>query len=159
RNEKVHELLDDVRRVLREARGGLTQAAVRRGDNVEVRIREADLERALAILNEWLAPTSNGAKPVARIPVAPCTRSVISLTSDGSAPLPPHVTINAVGDGLVRLGVTEAAILDRMRGARQYWLDLLRRRLSELGTVDGMSIEPRGSDRIAVVAPGIDLTR
>src|SRR6202165_6393094 len=56
RKEKVQTLLDDVRRVLREARIGYT-GLVARGDSVEVRIREgADPQVALAKLRELSQP-------------------------------------------------------------------------------------------------------
>ena len=42
RKEKVEQLRDDVRRVLREARVGLQGAPVIRGNTVEVRVRESD---------------------------------------------------------------------------------------------------------------------
>src|SRR5437667_10913473 len=44
RRQKLLALQDDVRRVLREARIGLTSAPVIRGNAVEVRIRENDLQ-------------------------------------------------------------------------------------------------------------------
>src|SRR3984893_9949016 len=56
RREKVQTLLDDVRRVLREARIGYT-GLVARGDSVEVRIREGgDPQIALAKLRELSQP-------------------------------------------------------------------------------------------------------
>src|SRR6266566_3324441 len=56
RKEKVQALLDDVRRVLREARIGYT-GLVARGESVEVRIREGgDPQLALAKLRELSQP-------------------------------------------------------------------------------------------------------
>ena len=49
-------LRDDVRRVLREARIGSPGAPVVRGNTVEVRIRESDLQQALAKLRELSQP-------------------------------------------------------------------------------------------------------
>src|SRR5206468_1027729 len=56
RKQKVDTLRDDVRRVLREARVGLVGAPVVRGNSVEVRIRENDLQQGLAKLRELSAP-------------------------------------------------------------------------------------------------------
>src|SRR5918995_4222871 len=50
RRQKLLALQDDVRRVLREARIGLTRAPVIRGNAVEVVIRESDLQQGLAKL-------------------------------------------------------------------------------------------------------------
>src|SRR3954454_9997469 len=47
RKEKLEQLREDVRRVLRDARVGLTQAPVVRGTSVDVRIRENDLQQGL----------------------------------------------------------------------------------------------------------------
>src|SRR6267154_3043417 len=52
RRQKVEGLRDDVRRVLRDARVGITGQPVIRGNTVEVRIRESDLQQGLAKLRE-----------------------------------------------------------------------------------------------------------
>src|ERR1700761_8381531 len=56
RRQKLLVLQDDVRRVLREARIGLTRAPVIRGSSVEVAIRENDLQQGLAKLRELAQP-------------------------------------------------------------------------------------------------------
>src|SRR5262249_25893114 len=56
RKEKLEALREDVRRVLRDARVGLTGAPVVRGNTVEVRIREADLQQGLTKLRELSQP-------------------------------------------------------------------------------------------------------
>src|SRR5262245_22563848 len=56
RKEKVEQLRDEVRKLLREAKVGLTQAPVLRGDAVEVRIRESDLQQGLTKLRELSQP-------------------------------------------------------------------------------------------------------
>ena len=55
RKEKLEQLRDDVRRVLREARVGLVSAPVVRGNSVEVVVRESDLQTALTKLRELVA--------------------------------------------------------------------------------------------------------
>ena len=52
RREKVGQLRDDVRRVLRDARVGLAAAPVIKGNTVEVRIRESDMQQGLTKLRE-----------------------------------------------------------------------------------------------------------
>ncbi len=52
--QKVAALVDDVRKLLRQERIGLTRAPVARGNSVEVSIREADFQRGLAKLRELL---------------------------------------------------------------------------------------------------------
>src|SRR5256885_13132450 len=56
RKEKVDQLRDEVRRVLREAKVGLVAAAVAKGQVVEVRIRENELQQGLTKLRELSQP-------------------------------------------------------------------------------------------------------
>src|ERR1700741_992248 len=56
RKAKVQQLYDDIRRVLREARVGLSSAPVIRGNGVEVVVRENDLQTALTKLRELSQP-------------------------------------------------------------------------------------------------------
>jgi len=162
RSERVLQLRDDVRKALRAAKVGLTQAPIIRGDAVEVRIREDDLQRGVTVLHREFVDPLEGevrAPRMARIPVARGTPSVVSLTTDRLAPsLSPHFTIEAADGGLVRIAVTEAATRDRIQPSRQAAIDIIKRRMQELG-VDGVSVEPRGTERIEVVIPGVDLTR
>src|SRR6202162_1508656 len=50
--QKVEGLRDDVRRVLRDARVGITGQPVVRGNTVEVHIRDSDLQQGLTKLRE-----------------------------------------------------------------------------------------------------------
>ena len=56
RRNRLVQLQDDVRKVLREARIGLAGAPVIRGNAVEVRIREPDLQQGLTKLRELSQP-------------------------------------------------------------------------------------------------------
>src|SRR5215472_3866984 len=56
RKEKLEQLRDDVRRVLREARVGLSSATVVRGTSVEVVVRESELQTALTKVHEHSQP-------------------------------------------------------------------------------------------------------
>src|SRR3981081_3106111 len=56
RKEKLEQLRDDVRRVLRDARVALQGIPVIRGNSVEVRIRETDLQQGLTKLRELSQP-------------------------------------------------------------------------------------------------------
>jgi len=131
RREKVDQLRDDVRRVLSEAKIFPTQAPLVRGDSVEVRIRPADLQQALAKLRELSQPL------------------VGLLGNTGQRTL----DINNAGDGLVRLTWTEAAMLERIRQAVDQSIQVATRRIDELGTVEPV-IQRQGVDRILIQAPG-----
>jgi preprotein translocase subunit SecD len=137
RKEKVQALLDDVRRVLREARIGYT-GLVARGESVEVRIREgADPQLALSKLREL-------AQPVGGV-----------LGGGGQR----TVEIADAGGGLIRLTLTQTAITERIRQAVDQSITIVERRVNELGTVEP-SIQRQGVDRILVQVPGLqDPTR
>ena len=95
RRQKLLALQDDVRRVLREARIGLTRAPVIRGNSVEVIIRESDLQQGLAKLRELSQPLGGFAG------------------STGARSL----DIENAGGGVVRLTPTEPTLLERVRQA------------------------------------------
>jgi preprotein translocase subunit SecD len=132
RKEKVDQLRDEVRKVLREAKVGLVSAPVSRGDSVEVRIRETDLQQGLAKLRELSQPLGG----------------LLSTTGQRT------VDIVSVGGGLVRLTWTEPAILERVRQAVDQSIQIVTRRVDELGTVEPV-IQRQGVDRILIQVPGL----
>jgi preprotein translocase subunit SecD len=136
RKEMLEATRDDARRVLRDARIGYIGLLVR-GTSVEVRIREpAQLEEALAKLRTLSQPLGG------------------LLGSTGEHNL-------AIGnDGnLVRLTLSEPAIVEKVRQAVDQSIEIIERRVNELGTVEPL-IEREGSDRILVQVPGLqDPTR
>jgi preprotein translocase subunit SecD len=132
RRQKLLALQDDVRKVLREARVGLASAAVIRGNAVEVRIRENDLQNGLAKLRDLSQPVGG----------------LLGTTGQRS------LDIENVGGGLVRLTVTEPAMLDRMRQVVDQSVEIIGKRVNELGLVEP-SIQRQGNDRILVQVPGL----
>jgi preprotein translocase subunit SecD len=132
RKEMLETLRDDVRRVLRDARIGYTGLTVR-GNNVEVRIREGtNLQQAAAKLREL-------SQPLGGLMAAAGGRSVDVVDAGG---------------GLFRLTPTEPAITERIRQAVDQSIQIVERRVNELGTVEP-SIQRQGSDRILVQVPGL----
>ncbi|MEZ5888951.1 MAG: protein translocase subunit SecD [Xanthobacteraceae bacterium] len=132
RQEKVEALRDDVRRALRDARIGYAGLAAR-GDTVEVRIRDiANVPQALAKLRELSQPLGG----------------LLGGTGQRS------VAISDAGDGLIRLQVTEAAMNERIRQSVDQSIQIIERRVNELGTVEP-SIQRQGVDRILVQVPGL----
>ncbi|MFN3656222.1 MAG: protein translocase subunit SecD [Pseudolabrys sp.] len=136
RREKVEALRDDVRRVLRDARVGYT-GLVSRGNSVEVRIRDqASVDTARSKLNELSQPLGG----------------LLSATGQRS--------LDVATDGtLIRLTLTEPAILERVRQSVEQSIQIIERRVNELGTVEPL-IQRQGTDRILVQVPGLqDPTR
>jgi preprotein translocase subunit SecD len=133
RRQKLVQLQDDVRRLLREARIGLAGAPVIRGNSVEVRIRENDLQQGLTKLRELSQPLGG----------------ILSSTGQRS------VEIDNAGGGLVRLTVTEPAIIERTRQVVEQSIEIIERRVNALGLVEP-SIQRQGVNRILVQVPGLD---
>ena len=130
--EKVEALRDDVRRILREGRIGYEGLAIQ-GTTVQVRIREAnDLREALRRLRELAVPLSG----------------LLSTTTQQD------VEIVDSGAGTIRLTVTPAGIAQRIRQAVDQSIEIVRRRVDQLGTVEP-SIQRQGADRILVQVPGL----
>ena len=132
RKDMLENLRDDVRRVLREARIGYTGLSVR-GGSVEVRIREgSNLQQAAAKLRELSQPLGG----------------VLAATGNRS------LEVTDAGGGLFRLTPTEPAIVERIRQAVDQSIQIVERRVNELGTVEP-SIQRQGTDRILVQVPGL----
>jgi preprotein translocase subunit SecD len=133
RKDRVQALLDDVRRVLREAKIGYTGLTAR-GNNVEVHIREgSDPQVALSKLRELSQPLGG------------------FLTGTGQR----SVDISDAGGGLIRLTVTDAAMTERIRQTIDQSIQNIEKRVNQLGTVEP-SIQRQGNDRILVQVPGLD---
>jgi preprotein translocase subunit SecD len=137
RKEMLQSLLDDVRRVLREARIGYT-GLVTRGNAVEVRLREGtDQQQSLTKLRELSQPLAG----------------FMATTGQRS------LEITDAGGGLIRLAPTEPAVTERLRQAVEQSIQIIERRINELGTVEPL-IQRQGLDRILVQVPGLqDPTR
>src|SRR3954454_6044469 len=137
KKDKIDQLRDDVRRVLREARVVYTGLAAK-PDSVEVRItKDTDVPTALSKLRELSQPLGG------------------LLGSNGQRSL----EVADAGGGLIRLTVPPAAITERTRQAVEQSIQIVERRVNELGTVEPL-IQRQGVDRILVQVPGLqDPTR
>jgi len=137
RKEMLETLRDDVRRVLREARIGYTGLVVR-GNSVEVRIREGQNSGQAQEKLQTLSQPLGG---------------ILSATGHR------NVDITSEPNNLYRLTLTDPAILERVRQAVDQSIQIIERRVNELGTVEPL-IQREGSDRILVQVPGLqDPTR
>jgi preprotein translocase subunit SecD len=137
RKEMLETLRDDMRRVLREARIGYTGLVVR-GNGAEVRIREG------ASPDQAQAKLATLSQPLGGILSATGQRSLDVATEAG---------------GLIRLTLTEPAIVERVRQSVDQSIQIIERRVNELGTVEPL-IQRQGTDRVLVQVPGLqDPTR
>src|SRR5271154_3246589 len=137
KKDKLDQVRDDVRRTLRDTKIGYTGLASK-GDSVEVRItKDTDLPAALSKLRELSQPLGG------------------LLGSNGQRSL----EVSDAGGGVIRLTVPQAAITDRIRQTIEQSIQIVERRVNELGTVEPL-IQRQGTDRILVQVPGLqDPTR
>jgi len=137
KKEKLNQVADDARRVLREARIRFTGGIAVRGDVVEVRVGEADAPAALAKLRELSQPLGG----------------LLGSTGQRS------IEVSDGGGGLIRVTVPQAAITERIRQSVEQSIQIIEKRVNELGTVEPL-IQRQGVDRILVQVPGLqDPTR
>src|ERR1700761_1430211 len=136
RKERLQSLDDDVLRVLRQARIPFTGRAIR-GNGVEVHItRQTDVQTALDKLGTLSQPMSG----------------ILGASGQRSV----DIKENA---GTVTLTPSDAAITERIRQAVDQSIEIIQRRVNELGLVEP-SIQREGVDRILVQVPGLqDPTR
>ncbi len=137
KKDKLDQVRDDIRRTLRDAKIGYTGLATRT-DNVEVRItKDTEVQNALTKLRELSQPLGG------------------LLGSSGQRSL----EVSDAGGGLIRLTVPPAAIAERVRQSVEQSIQIVERRVNELGTVEPL-IQRQGLDRILVQVPGLqDPTR
>jgi preprotein translocase subunit SecD len=132
KKEKLDQVRDDARRTLRDAKIGY-QGLVSRPDSVEVKItKDTDVQTALGKLRELAQPLGG------------------LLGSSGQRSL----EVADAGNGLIRLTVPQAAITERIRQTIEQSMQIVERRVNQLGTVEPL-IQRQGTDRILVQVPGL----
>src|SRR5260221_5550368 len=131
KKDKLDQVRDDARRTLRDAKIGYTGLAAK-ADSVEVRVKDADLATALTKLRELSQPLGG------------------LVGSSGQRSL----EVSDAGGGLIRLTVPPAAITERIRQSVEQSIQIVERRVNELGTVEPL-IQRQGNDRILVQVPGL----
>jgi preprotein translocase subunit SecD len=131
RKERLQGIADDVLRTLRQNRIPFTGRAIH-GNGVEVRItRESDVENALSKLRELSQPVGG----------------VLGSTGQRSIDI-------AESGGLITLTPSDAALTERVRQAVDQSIQIIERRVNELGLVEP-TIQRQGASRILVQVPGL----
>src|SRR3954453_5113124 len=133
KKEKLEPVRDDVRRTLGRAKISFTGGIQLRNDAVEARIaKETDLPTALSKLRELSQPLGG------------------LMGSSGQRSL----EVTDAGGGLIRLTVPQATITERIRQTIEQSIQIVERRINQLGTVEPI-IQRQGTDRILVQVPGL----
>jgi SecD/SecF fusion protein len=132
-NERLQATRDDIRTMLRDAKIGYTGLSGT-GRSVQVRIREAnEVEKARTALSTLIQPVSSGVFG---------TGSTTELELDEPEP------------GLLRFTLTGEGITYRTSSAVTQSIEVIGRRVNELGTTEPI-IQRQGVDRILVQVPGL----
>ncbi|MXN64574.1 protein translocase subunit SecD [Stappia sp. GBMRC 2046] len=131
--KRLKTLVGDIRQTLREEpRIGYTGLGVQ-GQGVQVRIRDVQrIDEARNRLSELANP-------------------LVSSLFGGQQVN--EFTLDVSEDGLVRFTFTEEGLAQRVRSIVQQSIEVIRRRVDELGTTEP-NIQRQGEDRILVEAPG-----
>ena len=135
-SEQLENARDDARQRLRETRIGYTNLSIDRATRiVSGDLREiSDLEQAKTVLAELSQPLNNSV-----------------LAGGGS-----RTALVSVSDaGKFTIMITEEAIADRISNAVSQSMEVIRRRVDDLGTTEPL-IQQQGADRILVQVPGLD---
>src|SRR5204863_2391095 len=137
RKDRLGAVRDETQKVLRGARILFTGLSVR-NDAVEVRIsKDTDMPAALSKLRDMSQPLGG------------------LMGGTGQRDL----EVSESGSSVIRITVTQPAMLDRMRKTIEQSIQIVERRVNELGTVEPI-IQRQGTDRILVQVPGLqDPTR
>jgi preprotein translocase subunit SecD len=132
KKSRLSQVREDVQRSLRGARIQYTGLSVK-GDAVEVRItKDTDQAGALSKLRELSQPLGG----------------LLGGTAQRD------LDVTDAGGGLIRLTIPEAAMTDRLRKTIEQSIQIVERRVNELGTVEPL-IQRQGNDRILVQVPGL----
>jgi preprotein translocase subunit SecD len=132
KKSKLNQIREDAQRALRGARIQYTGLAVK-GDTVEVRIsKETDQANALSKLRDLSQPVGG-------------------LLGGGAQR---DLDVTDAGGGLIRVTIPEVAMNDRLRKTIEQSIQIVERRVNELGTVEPL-IQRQGNDRILVQVPGL----
>jgi SecD/SecF fusion protein len=132
-NERLQTIRDEIRTTLRDARIGYTGLSST-AQAVQVRIREpGQVEQAKTALASLTQPISN------------------SLFGSGSIS---EVEMTEPEPGLLRFTLTSDGISYRLSSAAAQSIEVIGRRINELGTTEPI-IQRQGADRILVQVPGL----
>ena len=133
RKERAAALREDVRQVLRDKHLGYVGLRASSTD-VQFHLRQpSDRDAALTALRKLAQPISS---------------SIIAVSGQTD------LSVSANASGLVTVAPTDVAIDQRVRSAVAQSIEIIRRRIDQLGTTEP-TIEAEGADRILVQVPGL----
>ena len=141
--DELDSVVDELRTQLRAARLGYTGLGIE-GTTVSFRVRDvADIPSVAAIVDDVVGQLS-------------ASSGLVGNLLGGVGPQPTaSFQIESTDDGQFRLTLTEQMIIDRKNRAIEQSLEVIRRRIDELGTREP-TIQRQGDERIIVEVPGVE---
>ncbi len=134
RKERAEQVRDEVRQVLRDNKIGYANLAVRDAA-VSLRLRDvADRDKAVADLKKLATPVTD------------------SLFGNSTGEM--DLSVSSTAEGQITVALTEAGLNAKIRSAVDQSIEIIRRRIDQLGTVEP-NIQRQGVDRILVQVPGL----
>ena len=131
--DRINATVDDVRRILRDKGIGYTGLG-HKGQGVQVHIRNsADVDKAKQALQDLAKPVNSG------------------VFGSGNVT---EVALSEPQPDTILLALTDSGIDYRVRSAVTQSIEVVRRRVDELGTTEPL-IQRQGSNRILVQVPGL----
>ena len=131
--DRINATVDDVRRILRDKGIGYTGLG-HKGQGVQVHIRNsADVDKAKQALQDLAKPVNSG------------------VFGSGNVT---EVALSEPQPDTILLALTDSGIDYRVRSAVTQSIEVVRRRVDQLGTTEPL-IERQGSNRILVQVPGL----
>jgi preprotein translocase subunit SecD len=130
---RLNQIREDALRTMRSNRIQFTPPIAIKGDGVEVRVaKDTDVEAALSKLRDLSQPLGG----------------LLGGTSQRD------LDVTNAGNSVIRLSIPDAAMNDRLRKTIEQSIQIVERRVNELGTVEPL-IQRQGNDRILVQVPGL----
>lgn len=134
RKERTEQVRDEVRKMLRDQKIGYAGLVIR-DTAVQLRLRDAtQTQQAVTQLRAMASPIST------------------AFLRGGGGEM--DMTVTSTDDGVITIALTEAGFNARIRGAVDQSIEIIRRRIDQLGTVEP-NIQRQGADRILVQVPGL----
>jgi preprotein translocase subunit SecD len=133
-NQRLDALRAEVMKVRSELKIVLASLPVKKGNAIEVRLKEDDkYQTALSKLKDLSQPITN---------------NLVGITGQRT------LDVTELGGGLVRLAPTEAATNERIRQTIEQSIPIIERRVNAMGLVEP-TIQRQGIDRVLVQVPGL----
>ena len=130
---RLNQIREDALRTMRSNRIQFTPPIAIKGDGVEVRVaKDTDVENALSKLRDLSQPLGG----------------LLGGTSQRD------LDVTNAGNNVIRLSIPDAAMNDRLRKTIEQSIQIVEKRVNELGTVEPL-IQRQGNDRILVQVPGL----